>query len=194
MIETLNTTFTQLPGVGNKTAQRFTYHLLQRNREGGIKIAEALINAMSEVKECSSCRTLTQNELCAICANPKRDKQKLCIVESPTDIILIEQSQSYQGLYFVLSGYLSPIDGIGAEELGLDKLKKIFDTVQISELILATNATLEGEITADYIKNMADKFQIKTTRLAHGIPLGGELEYIDSHTLAHAFKGRSHYE
>lgn len=194
MIETLNNAWTQLPGVGQKTAQRFTYHLLQRNREAGIELAQALLNAMSEVKECSSCRTLTQNNLCAICTNPKRNKQQLCIVESPTDILLIEQSQSYQGLYFVLSGYLSPIDGIGAEELGLDKLKKIFDTVQISELILATNATLEGEITADYIKNMADKFQIKTTRLAHGIPLGGELEYIDSHTLAHAFKGRNHYE
>jgi chromosomal replication initiator protein len=111
-----------------------------------------------------------------------------------TDILLIEQSQSYQGLYFVLSGYLSPIDGIGAEELGLDKLKDIFEKTKISELILATNATLEGEITADYIKTMADKFDVKTTRLAHGIPLGGELEYIDSHTLAHAFKGRNDYE
>jgi recombination protein RecR len=194
MIETLKNAFTQLPGVGQKTARRFTYHLLQRNRDGGIALAEALINAMSEVKECSSCRNLTQNALCSICSNPKRDQQKLCIVESPTDILLIEQSQSYQGLYFVLSGYLSPIDGIGAEELGLNKLKDIFEKTKISELILATNATLEGEITADYIKNMADRFDVKTTRLAHGIPLGGELEYIDSHTLAHAFKGRNDYE
>jgi len=195
LIENLNIAFSKLPGVGKKTAQRFTFHLLQRNREDGLKLASALLDAMTKIKNCSSCKTLTQNDICDICANPKRNNKQICVVESPTDIILIEESQSYNGLYFVLGGYLSPIDGIGAKELELEKLEIIFSkNNNIEELILATNATLEGEITADYIKNMADKFKIKTTRLAHGIPLGGELEYIDSNTLAHAFNGRNNYE
>ena len=194
MIEKLNKAFSKLPGVGSKTAQRFIYHLLERDRPGGLEIAKALIDAMENVKNCEKCRTLTEKTICEICSNISRDNTKLCIVETPSDIHVIEQSGVYTGKYFVLSGYLSPIDGIGAAELGLNELEEILGSNDISEVILATNATIEGEVTAHYIHNLAQKYQVKTTRIAHGIPLGGELEYTDINTIAHALSGRKDYD
>ena len=194
MIEKLNKAFSKLPGVGSKTAQRFIYHLLERDRPGGLEIAKALIDAMENVKNCEKCRTLTEKNICEICSNISRDKTQLCIVETPSDIHVIEQSGVYTGKYFVLSGYLSPIDGIGAAELGLNELEEILGNNDVSEVILATNATIEGEVTAHYIHNLAQKYQVKTTRIAHGIPLGGELEYTDINTIAHALSGRKDYD
>ncbi len=194
MIESLNKAFCALPGVGSKTAQRFVYHLLERNRDGGMKLAKALEDAMEHVKHCSSCRTLSEKEICNICANEVRDSSQLCVVETPTDIHAIEQSGIYKGKYFVLSGYLSPIDGIGAAELGMDDLEKKLQDKNINEIILATNATIEGEVTAHYISNMAKQFDIQITRIAHGIPIGGELEYADINTIAHALSGRKNYD
>jgi recombination protein RecR len=194
MIETLNKAFCALPGVGSKTAQRFVYHLLERNREGGFELAKALVDAMEHVKHCSSCRTLSEKNICNICANTVRDSSQLCIVETPTDIHAIEQSGVYKGKYFVLSGYLSPIDGIGAAELGLDELEQKLRNLKVEEIILATNATVEGEVTAHYISNMAKQFDVQITRIAHGIPIGGELEYADINTIAHALSGRKNYD
>ena len=194
MIETLNKAFCALPGVGAKTAQRFVYHLLERNREGGFELAKALVDAMEHVKHCSSCRTLSEKTICNICANDNRDDTQLCIVETPTDIHAIEQSSVYKGKYFVLSGYLSPIDGIGATELGLDELEQKLRDQNVEEIILATNATVEGEVTAHYISNMAKQFDVQITRIAHGIPIGGELEYADINTIAHALSGRKNYD
>ncbi len=194
MIESLNKAFCALPGVGSKTAQRFVYHLLERNRDGGMELAKALEDAMEHVKHCSSCRTLSEKDICNICANEVRDSSQLCVVETPTDIHAIEQSGIYKGKYFVLSGYLSPIDGIGAAELGMDDLEKKLQDKNINEIILATNATIEGEVTAHYISNMAKQFDIQITRIAHGIPIGGELEYADINTIAHALSGRKNYD
>jgi recombination protein RecR len=194
MIESLNKAFCALPGVGSKTAQRFVYHLLERNREGGFDLAKALVDAMEHVKHCHSCRTLSEKTICNICANDTRDNSQLCIVETPTDIHAIEQSGVYKGKYFVLSGYLSPIDGIGASELGLDELEQKLSDDQVTEIILATNATVEGEVTAHYISNMAKQFNVQITRIAHGIPIGGELEYADINTIAHALSGRKNYD
>ena len=194
MIEKLNKAFSKLPGVGSKTAQRFIYHLLERDRLGGLEIAKALTDAMENVKNCAKCRTLTEKNICEICSNISRDNTQLCVVETPSDINVIEQSGVYTGKYFVLSGYLSPIDGIGAAELGLNELEELLSKSNISEIILATNATIEGEVTAHYIHNLAKKYQVKTTRIAHGIPLGGELEYTDINTIAHALSGRKDYD
>ncbi|CAC9452281.1 Recombination protein RecR [uncultured Gammaproteobacteria bacterium] len=194
MIESLNKAFCALPGVGKKTAQRFVYHLLERNREGGMNLAKALVDAMEHVKHCSSCRTLSEKDICNICANNNRTNTQLCVVETPTDIHAIEQSHIYKGKYFVLSGYLSPIDGIGASELGLDELEQKLHQQDIEEIILATNATIEGEVTAHYISNMAKQFEVRITRIAHGIPIGGELEYADINTIAHALSGRKDYD
>ena len=193
MIEKLNKAFSKLPGVGSKTAQRFIYHLLERDRLGGLELAKALTDAMENVKNCQKCRTLTEKNTCEICSNISRDFTQLCVVETPSDIHVIEQSGVYTGKYFVLSGYLSPIDGIGATELGLNELEELLSENQVTEIILATNATIEGEVTAHYIHNLAKKYQIKTTRIAHGIPLGGELEYTDINTIAHALSGRKDY-
>ncbi|RUA07020.1 MAG: recombination protein RecR [Gammaproteobacteria bacterium] len=194
MIESLNQAFCALPGVGKKTAQRFIYHLLERDRNGGFELAKALVDAMEHVKHCASCRTLSEKELCNICTNNNRTSTQLCIVETPTDIHAIEQSGAYKGKYFVLSGYLSPIDGIGAAELGLDELEQKLRTQSVEEIILATNATIEGEVTAHYISNMCKQFNIRITRIAHGIPIGGELEYADINTIAHALSGRKDYD
>ena len=193
MIEKLNKAFSKLPGVGSKTAQRFIYHLLERDRIGGIELSKALKEAMENVKNCKKCRTLTEKNICEICSNNSRENSQICVVETPSDIHVIEQSGVYKGKYFVLSGYLSPIDGIGAAELGLDELETLLTDQDVRELILATNATIEGEVTAHYIHNLAKKYQIKTTRIAHGIPLGGELEYTDINTIAHALSGRKDY-
>ena len=191
MIEKLNKAFCKLPGVGSKSAQRFIYHLLERDRQGGLELAKALTETMEKVKNCERCRTLSEKTLCSICANNARDGSQLCVVETPTDIHVIEQSGVYSGKYFVLSGYLSPIDGIGAAELGLDELENLLKNEDVNEIILATNSTAEGQITAQYI---ADKFinsKILITRLAQGMPMGGELDSIDNNTLFTAFNSRA---
>ena len=179
-----------LPGVGPKSAQRMAYHLLERDRPAALQLAGSLQQAVEQVGHCSRCRTLSETPLCPICANPKRDTSTLCIVESPSDVAALEQVTGYQGRYFVLMGHLSPLDGIGPEEIGLIELGKLLDEGEVSEVILATNPTVEGEATAHYIGEMVRKRQIRVTRLAHGIPLGGELEYVDGGTLSHAFNGR----
>jgi len=179
-----------LPGIGPKSAQRMTYHLLQHNRDGGRRLAEALAAAVERVGQCKLCRTLTEQEVCPLCASAQRDHGLLCVVESPVDVQAVEQSTGYRGLYFVLMGHLSPLDGIGPEELGLEQLAARLDGGGITEVILATNPTVEGEATAHYIGEMVHSRGIKASRIAHGVPLGGELEYIDGGTLSHAFAGR----
>lgn len=179
-----------LPGIGPKSAQRMTYHLLERDRAGGRRLAEALVEAMDKVGHCTRCRTLSETEVCGLCASPTRDAALLCVVESPADVAALEQSTGYRGLYFVLMGHLSPLDGIGPRELGLDQLEARLADGEVRELILATNPTVEGEATAHYIADMARGRGIRATRIAHGVPLGGELEYIDGGTLSHAFAGR----
>jgi recombination protein RecR len=179
-----------LPGVGPKSAQRMAYHLLERNRAGALNLAAALTEAMDKVGHCSRCRTLSESELCPICSSDRRDAATLCIVESPTDVEALEHSTGYQGRYFVLMGHLSPLDGIGPEDIGLDLLAKRLDEGNITEVILATNPTVEGEATAHYISDMVHHRGMRVTRIAHGVPLGGELEYVDGGTLSHAFHGR----
>lgn len=179
-----------LPGVGPKSAQRMTFHLLERNREGGDRLAKALVSALENVRHCQRCRILCESEICIRCQDERRQQDQLCIVEMPSDVLAIEQATQYQGQYFVLSGHLSPLDGIGPEALGIPKLVDWLDEGTIEEVILATNPTVEGEATAHYISELARARQVKVTRLAHGIPLGGELEFIDSGTLSHAFSGR----
>jgi recombination protein RecR len=179
-----------LPGVGNKTAQRMAFHLLERDREGGRQLSRVLARAMDEVGNCADCRTLCETELCSLCASDSRDTKLLCVVETPVDVDAIEQATNFRGRYFVLMGHLSPLDGIGPEQLGLDLLDERFASGQLEEVILATNPTAEGEATAQYISDLARAQGIRTTRIAHGVPMGGELEYIDSGTLAHAFSGR----
>ena len=193
MIKNLIKSFTKLPGVGNKTAQRFAYHLLERNREAGMELAKSLELAMTHVKNCKDCQTLTENDICSICADPDRDNSILCIVETPNDLNLIEESGIFKGKYFVLGGYLSPIDGITPEDLGLDILESKIKESEIIEIILATNATIEGEVTAHFIKKMTKGLNLNVTRIAHGIPIGGELEYADSNTIAHALSDRKNY-
>ncbi|GAB4288799.1 MAG: recombination mediator RecR [Thiohalomonadaceae bacterium] len=179
-----------LPGVGPKSAQRMAYHLLERNRDGARRLVEALLEAVEKVGHCRDCRTLTEAEVCPVCSSPRRDRSLLCIVESPTDVQALEQSTGYQGLYFVLLGHLSPLDGIGPEDIGLDRLAARLDAGEVQEVILATNPTVEGEATAHYIGEMVHSRGIRATRIAHGVPLGGELEYVDGGTLSHAFHGR----
>lgn len=182
-----------LPSVGPKSAQRMALYLLERNRHGGEQLADVLLRAMQQVQHCQDCRTFTEENLCQICANPTRERQLLCVVESPADILAIEQSGSYQGLYFVLAGHLSPLDGIGPQELGIPHLLQYIKQHQVQELILATNATVEGEATAHYLRQATQHYGIKVTRIAHGVPLGGELEMVDSHTLARALSQRLSY-
>ena len=179
-----------LPGVGPKSAQRMAFHLLEHDREGAKRLASTLVEAVEHIGHCRNCRTLTESEICSICANPKRDHSLLCIVESPVDIHAIEQATDYAGLYFVLMGHLSPLDGVGPEQLGLAQLETRLQQGQIQEVILATNPTVEGEATAHYVSEMVRAQGIRPTRIAHGVPLGGELEYVDNGTLSHAFSGR----
>jgi recombination protein RecR len=179
-----------LPGVGPKSAQRMTLHLLERDREGAAALADALQAAVERVDHCARCRNFTEFELCEICSDPRRDHSTVCVVETPGDVLAVEQSGSYRGLYFVLMGHLSPIDGIGPAEIGLDRLQEQVLTAGVSEVILATNPTVEGEATAYYLTDMLLPRGIKVSRIAHGVPLGGELEYVDGSTLAHAFTGR----
>jgi recombination protein RecR len=179
-----------LPGVGPKSAQRMAFHLLQRDREGGRHLASVLAAAMDRIKRCERCRTLSERELCGLCANPNRDGSLLCVIEHPSEIMAIEQATDFRGLYFVLGGRLSPLDGIGPAELGLDLLEGRLRNEEIQELILAISPTVEGSATSHYIAEMAARCEVKATRIAHGVPLGGELEYVDGGTLAHAFAGR----
>lgn len=181
-----------LPSVGPKSAQRMVYHLLDKNRHGALKLSHLLERAVNEIGHCQQCRTFTESELCAICSNDKRNSSDMiCIVEMPVDLLAIEQTALFSGTYFVLMGHLSPLDGIGPEQLGLDLLEQRLAVGNISEIILATNPTVEGEATAYYIAEMAKKFNIKVSRIAHGVPVGGELEFVDSTTLSHSFSGRS---
>ena len=190
LIQSLMEALRCLPGVGNKTAQRMAYQLLERDREGGRRLAQALSRAMEEVGRCRDCRSLCETDRCSLCSIDTRDSSLLCVVETPADIDAIEQATDFRGRYFVLMGHLSPLDGIGPQELGLDQLSARFAQGELKELILATNPTIEGEATAQYISELAREHGIRTTRIAHGVPMGGELEYIDSGTLSHAFSGR----
>lgn len=179
-----------LPGVGPKSAQRMAFHLLERNRDGGMRLGEVLQKAMTDVGRCRRCRTLTEHDICDLCASSRRDDSLLCVVETPAELAAIEQATGFAGRYFVLHGRLSPLDGLGPAEIGMDALAARLDEGTVSEIILATNPTVEGEATAHYIGEMAHARGIRTTRIAHGVPIGGELEYVDGGTLAHAFAGR----
>lgn len=179
-----------LPGVGPKSAQRMALQLLERDRGAGRRLADVLAQATEHVRRCSRCRTLTENELCDICQNPKRDTSLLCVVETPADVMAVEQAGGYRGLYFVLLGHLSPIDGIGPEDIGIDQLLARVQADGVGEVILATNPTVEGEATAYFITERLQQLNVTASRIAHGVPLGGELEYVDGGTLAHAFSGR----
>jgi recombination protein RecR len=190
LIQNLMEALRCLPGVGQKTAQRMAYHLLERDREGGLRLAQVLARAMDEVGHCRDCRTLCESDLCSLCSNDTRDGSVLCVVETPADIDAIEQATDFKGRYFVLMGHLSPLDGVGPQQLGLNQLSERFASGELTEVILATNPTVEGEATAHYIGELARDHGIRTTRIAHGVPMGGELEYIDSGTLSHAFSGR----
>ena len=183
-----------LPGVGPKSAQRMAFHLLERDKNGAKNLASALTEAVEKIGHCSMCRTLSESELCGICNSNSRDGSSVCVLETPADVFAIENTAEFRGKYFVLMGHLSPLDGVGPEELGLGLLASRLASGEIKELILATNPTVEGEATAHYISSMAAKHQVLTTRIAHGVPLGGELEYIDTGTLAHAFTGRQNFE
>ncbi len=190
LIDDLIMAFRCLPGVGPKTAQRMVFYLLQRDRDGGNNLSLALKNALLQVKKCQSCRTLSEVSICMICSNTGRDKQLLCVVENPTDILAIEQTKEYNGFYFVLLGRLSPLDGISPEDLGVEEYLALLKKGHIKEIIMATNLTVEGETTAFYFAELAKEYGIKTSRIAQGVPFGGELENIDMGTLARALEDR----
>lgn len=190
LIDDLMASLRCLPGVGPKSAQRMALHLLERDRAGAERLALSLHKAVEGVGRCTRCRTLTEQTLCGICANNRRDNSLLCVVETPADVLAIEQAGTYQGKYFVLLGHLSPIDGIGPEDIGVDQLIQLLQQESIDEVILATNPTVEGEATAYYISERAKHLNVTVSRIAHGVPLGGELEFIDGGTLAHAFSSR----
>ncbi|EIK45248.1 recombination protein RecR [Cellvibrio sp. BR] len=190
LIDDLMASLRCLPGVGPKSAQRMALHLLERDRAGAERLALSLHKAVEGVGRCQRCRTLTEQAHCGICANNRRDNSLLCVVETPGDVLAIEQAGTYQGKYFVLLGHLSPIDGIGPEDIGVDQLINLLQQEPITEVILATNPTVEGEATAYYISERAKNLNVTVSRIAHGVPLGGELEFIDGGTLAHAFSSR----
>ena len=179
-----------LPGVGEKTAQRMAFHLLEKNREGAKKLSTLIDKAISEIKNCEVCRDLTEDKICRICSDDRRDTGLLCVVENPSDILAIEKSGSFKGRYFVLMGRLSPIDGIGPDELGIPKLIELLETSNAKELIIATSPTIEGDATSFYIKDQIQNDGILVTRIAYGVPMGGELEYVDNTTLGRAISGR----
>ena len=191
LLERLIEALRVLPGVGPKSAQRMAYHVLERERDGGRQLAEALASAVERVGHCARCRDFSEAELCATCASSARDAHLLCAVESPADRLAIEQATGYRGLYFILQGRLSPLDGIGPRELGLDRLSARLAEGGVQELIIATNPTVEGEATAHYLAQLARQHGVRPSRLAHGLPLGGELEYVDRGTLSHAFGSRA---
>lgn len=190
-LQSLLRTLQVLPGVGQRTAQRMALHLLERNRNGARELAAALQQAMTEVRHCRQCRNLAVTELCGICRNQNRDQALCCVVETPADVMALEHAGVYSGRYFVLLGRLSPLDGIGPEHIGMAELEKQLAADAISELIVATNASIEGEATAHYIREMATRHKVELTRIAQGVPSGGDLEYVDKNTLALAFNHRS---
>lgn len=192
LVEQLIESLRCLPGVGRKSAQRAAFHLLERDRHGANELADALKQAMSEVGHCNQCRNYTEQELCSICQSPKRQTASLlCVVESPADLMALEQSGQFKGRYFVLYGHLSPLDGIGPEQLGLNLLEQQLAKGEVEEVVLATNPTVEGDATAHYIAEICTRHGIKASRIAHGVPVGGELEYVDGTTLARSFAGRT---
>jgi len=193
LIEQLVEALRCLPGVGPKSAQRIAMYILERDRQGGNRLAQVLHEAIERIGHCASCRNFTEEELCHICASERRDGSLLCVVESPVDVVSVEHSGAYTGRYYVLMGRLSPIDGIGPEELGLGGLEQRLAAGGIREVILATGTTLEGEATAHYVAEMAAEAGVRTTRIAYGVPLGGELEYVDGTTLSHAINSRRDY-
>ncbi|MBV1906451.1 MAG: recombination mediator RecR [Pseudomonadales bacterium] len=190
LIDQLIETLQILPGVGSKTAQRMAFGLLKHNRQGARNLAASLHDAMEKVGQCSQCRTFSEQNVCGLCSDERREKKLLCIVESPLDVLAIEKTAGFRGQYFVLHGRLSPIDGIGPEQLGIPLLVTRVRSLAVTEVILATNPTVEGEITAHYIFEALADSGVLITRIAHGVPIGGELEYIDGGTIAHAFSGR----
>lgn len=190
LIDELMSSLRCLPGVGPKSAQRMALQLLEHDREGAERLSKSLIRAVEGVGRCDRCRTLTEQPLCGLCSNTRRDATQLCVVETPADVLAMEQAGNFQGKYFVLLGHLSPIDGVGPEDIGVDQLVKLLTAEPITEVILATNPTVEGEATAYYISERAKKLDVVVSRIAHGVPLGGELEFIDGGTLAHAFNSR----
>ena len=190
LIDQLIEAFRCLPGVGPKSGQRMTLHLLERNRAGGKRLTEALTEALDAVGNCAQCRTLTEEEVCRICANPSRNRKLCCVVESHADIFAIEQSGTFRGVYFVLMGHLSPIDGIGPEQLGMNQLLERIQAGDFEEVIIACNPTVEGDATAYYIAEQLKSINVVVSRIAHGVPVGGELEFVDGGTLTHAFMGR----
>lgn len=183
-----------LPGVGRKSAQRMAFHLLDREREAARRLARALESAATEIRHCERCRMLTEEPLCRFCRSSQRDATKLCVLESPADLLAIENSGAYDGRYFVLMGHLSPIDGIGPSELGLDLLETRLAEGEITEVVVATSVTVEGDATAHLIAALASKHGVAATRIAYGVPVGGELEFIDSGTLSRALSGRRQIE
>lgn len=180
-----------LPGIGPKSAQRMAFHLLERQRDNGLELAKILTKALSEIGHCKRCRIFAEEEICSLCANPQRNSEILCIVETPVDVLAIEQTNSYRGLYYVLMGHLSPLDGIGPQEIGIDQLMELMQREKPREVILATNPTVEGEATAHYIATLLKKSHIHCTRIAHGVPLDGELGYLDGGTLTRAITART---
>lgn len=179
-----------MPGIGKKSAQRIAFHLLERDRDGASNLSQALGDAVAGIGHCRRCRMLTEEEVCAICTARGRDDSQLCVVESPADVMAIEDATGYRGRYFVLMGHLSPLDGIGPAELGLTSLEERLAENVVTEVIIATNPTVEGDATAHYLADMAARNRVQASRIAHGVPLGGELEYVDGGTLSHAFYGR----
>ena len=179
-----------LPGVGQKSAQRMAFHLLQRDRQGAQKLSDSLGLAAERIGNCQQCRMLTEEAICEFCASDRRDDATLCVVETPADVLAIEQAGIFRGRYFVLMGHLSPIDGIGPAELGLDLLEERFRSANIEEVVLATSVTVEGDATAHLLAQLAQRHKVRASRIAYGVPVGGELEFIDSSTLSRAFSGR----
>ena len=189
-IENLKQALRRLPGVGPRGAQRMALHLLERDREGAKQIVDTLRHALDRVIHCKRCNNFSEHEVCPICSSQRRDRSQLCIVESPADLMSLEQAGVYKGLYFILMGHLSPLDGIGPDELGIPRLEALLNEGVIREVILATNLTVEGEATAHYISELVRARKMRATRIAYGVPVGGELEYVDQGTLARAFVGR----
>lgn len=183
-----------LPGVGQKSAQRMALHLLKVEQDKSIKLGQVICKAVENIKHCSQCRNYTEEQICEICNSSNRKSTQMCIVETPTDLMAIENGTTYNGIYFVLMGKLSPLDGIGPDQLGLDKLEERLQSGNLEEIILATSSTMEGEVTAHVIAEMVKKNGLKTTRLAQGVPIGGELEYLDLNTLSQAFETRTNYD
>ena len=182
--------FKILPGIGEKSAQRMAFYLLEKNREGGLNLAKLISTSVDKIRNCSNCRNLTEDTVCEICRDERRDKKTVCVVESPADVIAIEKSGSFKGKYFVLMGRLSPIDGVTPQDLGIPKLVENINSSEVQEIIIATSPTIEGDATSFYIKDQLAENNILISRIAYGVPMGGELEYVDNTTLGRAIQGR----